>query len=101
MPVTVTSYNLQLHTSARDELQQLPDEYRERMTDALTEIAATRQPTTHPATKQMNGGDLFRVRAGDYRAIAHLDKPDLLILRVGHRSHIFSNKKRLGNRLDA
>jgi mRNA-degrading endonuclease RelE of RelBE toxin-antitoxin system len=98
----VTSYDLQLHPRAEDELTELSGIDRDRMTDALVDVSQTRQPVTHSSVKHMEGGyDLMRVRAGDYRAVVALRKPNLLVLRVGRRDKIFQNKGDLGNRLDA
>jgi Cytotoxic translational repressor of toxin-antitoxin stability system len=98
----VTSYDVQLHTRASDELSKLPTDTRERLTDTLVDVAGTRQPATHTRVKHMDGDfNLMRVRAGDYRAVIALRQPDLLVLRVGKRDKIFREKSDLGNRLDA
>jgi mRNA-degrading endonuclease RelE of RelBE toxin-antitoxin system len=98
----VTAYDLQLHPRAEDELTDLSPVNHGRMTDTLVDVSQTRQPVTHSSVKHMEGGyDLMRVRAGDYRAIVALRKPDLLVLRVGRRDKIFREKSDLGSRLDA
>jgi Cytotoxic translational repressor of toxin-antitoxin stability system len=96
----MTSYNLRVHTVANDELRDLPSDVRDRMTDTLQEVAATRSPSTHGRVKHMEGpADLLRVRVSDYRAIISLEKPDLLVLRVGDRATIYREKDALGGRL--
>lgn len=98
----MTSYDLQLHPRAEDELSDLSPADHGRLTDTLVDVAQTRQPSTHTRVKHMNGDfDLMRVRAGDYRAVIALRQPDLLVLRVGRRNKIFREKSDLGERLDA
>lgn len=102
MCVSVTTYTLKLHTRASDELDTIPTTARDRLTDTLVDVAATRSPSTHESVKHMDGPvDLMRVRVGEYRAVIALEKPNLLVLRVGHRGTVYREKSELGSRLDA
>jgi mRNA-degrading endonuclease RelE of RelBE toxin-antitoxin system len=86
----MVSYHPVLHTTAQSELGALPDEQRDRLTDVLHEVAEHREPTRHPKCRQLEGQrDLFRVRVGEVRAILTLQKPELRILRVGHRTDVY------------
>jgi Cytotoxic translational repressor of toxin-antitoxin stability system len=95
----VTSYNVRLHPSANEELTDLPGDTRDRMTDTLHEVAGNRSPTQHTRVKQMQGPDLYRVRVGEYRAVLSLDKPDLLVLRIGERATVYREQGDIGKRL--
>jgi len=86
----MVSYNPVLHTTAERELHELDDADRERLTETLKDVAETRSPTTHEKTKQLEGqSGLFRVRVGNIRAICKLRKPELRILRIGHRQNVY------------
>lgn len=86
----MVSYHPVVHTTAKRELEELDADTRERLTDVLTEVAETRSPTTHEKTKQLEGqSGLFRVRVGNIRAICELQKPELRILRIGHRQNVY------------
>lgn len=41
--------------------------------------------------KPLSGGDLYRIRAGDYRAIVewHQDRDLLFVREIGHRRNIY------------
>jgi mRNA-degrading endonuclease RelE of RelBE toxin-antitoxin system len=94
------SYDLQCHTTAKRELQNLADDDRERITDTLSQVAAEREPTQHEAVRHLEGQDgLFRVRAGDVRAVCTLRKPDLLVVSVGYRKNVYDGIDSLDERL--
>jgi mRNA-degrading endonuclease RelE of RelBE toxin-antitoxin system len=95
----VTSYNVKIHPTANEEINELPTDTRQRMTDTLQEVAGNRSPTDHNRVKQMQGPDLYRVRVGEYRAVVSLDKPDLLVVRVGKRATVFREEADLGARI--
>lgn len=98
----MVSYDPVIHRTAKRELQALPREDRERLTDVLQAVAATREPTTHQKARMLEGQDgLFRVRAGDCRAICTLEKPELLVLRCGHRNEVYDDVDTVDERLDA
>jgi len=86
----MVSYHPVLHTTAERELHELDDSDRERLTETLKDVAETRSPTTHEKTKQLEGqSGLFRVRVGNIRAICKLQKPNLLVVKIGHRSSVY------------
>jgi len=86
----MASYQITLHPTAKRELNTLTSNERDRLTDALTDVAGEREPTSHPKTKSLEGQPgLFRVRVGDVRAVCTLQKPELRILRVGYRSDVY------------
>jgi mRNA-degrading endonuclease RelE of RelBE toxin-antitoxin system len=86
----MVSYHPVLHRTAKRELDDLDASDRERLTDVFKDVAETRSPTTHEKVRQLEGQtDLFRVRVGTVRAICTLQKPELRILRIGHRQNVY------------
>ena len=83
-------YQIELHPTADDELGELSTDARDRLTTALVAVSKEREPTSHPTAKQLEGQPgLFRVRAGDARAVCELSKPRLLVYRVGTRDEVY------------
>lgn len=83
-------YQLAIHTSAKRELDAMTDADRERLTDAIAEVAHERKPTAHASVRLLEGQDgLYRLRVGDMRAVLELDRPALRVLRVGHRADVY------------
>lgn len=98
------SYNITLHPTAQNELDNLSECLREAITDQLKEVAKLEQPTTHSKVKFLQGHrNLFRVRASaenaQVRAICRLQKPALQVVLIGQRSSVYRNvddvKKRI------
>jgi len=98
----MVSYEIALHKTAERELNGLEDSKADRLRDALRDVSQHEQPTQHDKVKQLEGQrGRFRVRVGDVRAICELDKPNLLILKVGNRKNVYDGIDDLGNRLQA
>jgi len=98
----MVAYETVIHLAADRELNALDDADRDRLTDVLTEVAERRQPTDHEKASHLDGQDgLFRVRAGELRAICRLEKPTLQILKVGHRDTVYRDVDDLDERLPA
>jgi len=86
----MVSYEPLIHETAKRELNNLPQNQRERLKETLRDVASTREITTHPKTKPLAGQEhLHRVRVGDVRAIVELSKPHLCIYRVGKRGDVY------------
>jgi len=95
----VTQYNLEIHTTAKRELQTLDSALRERLTETLVEVAHEREPTKHPDAKMLEGQPgLFRVRVGDARAVLELQKPNLRVLRCGRRNNVYEKIDEINDR---
>lgn len=95
-------YQPVIHTTARRELDQLTPSQQDRLTSTIQDIARHEQPTTHPATRSLEGQhDLFRVRVGDLRAVLRLEKPQLKVLKVGERASVYDNIDSLAAERDA
>lgn len=83
-------YEPVIHATARRELDDLDDATADALTDAIVAVAERRQPSDHPKVKPLEGQPgLLRVRSGDVRAILELKKPELRVLRVGHRETVY------------
>lgn len=86
----MAQYDTVIHTTAKRELEQLDADARDRLTEAVVDVAGERQPSSHEKARQLEGlSGLLRVRAGTYRAIVSLHPPELRVLRVGHRSDVY------------
>jgi len=86
----MTRYKPTIHRSAKRELSELDTDVRERLTDAIADVAQKRKPSSHEKVRQLEGPQgLLRVRVGSHRAIIALESPELRVLRVGHRSEVY------------
>jgi len=74
-----------LSERARDRLGELDSEASERIKDALREIDTGRDLAS------LSGEDVYKIRVGDYRAIADWEREEetVYILTVGHRRNIY------------
>lgn len=85
-----TSYSLQIQTDAKNDYDQLPTEVQDRLYNVLEEIAGRRRPCTHSKCSLLEGeSDVYKVKVGDYRCLLRLRKPELRVLRVGHRQNFY------------
>jgi mRNA-degrading endonuclease RelE of RelBE toxin-antitoxin system len=88
----MTRYEPVIHESARRELDDLESNQRERLTNAIADVAGNRKPSSHEKVRQMaNETSLLRVRAGEVRAVVELQSPELRVLRVGHRRDVYDD----------
>lgn len=96
-----TSYDVRCHRDARHELDQVPEEPRQALVDLAYDAATFREPSSHPNAELLNGrGGLFRLRAGDYRAICGLDKPAVVLVAAGRRETVYDGLDDARNRLE-
>lgn len=72
---------------AKEQLDDLEPEARQRMMDKLRE--ATENPDHY--LERLQGYNFYKVRAGEYRAIVAFDRgeDELAVMAVGHRSTIY------------
>ena len=92
-------YQLQIHQQARDELDSIEDWKQETLVDRLHSCSETREPTGHNYCEMLKEHDLFRVKAGDIRAICKLEQPVLLVLLVDKRDTVYNRIDTAANRL--
>lgn len=93
-------WDLLILESERDTLTSLPDDDRERLTAAIWDCAMMRDITDHPAVEPLKDSDLYRAKAGNYRAIMGLVKPTLAVVLVGHRKNVYDNLDTAEKRLE-
>jgi mRNA interferase RelE/StbE len=77
-----------LSERARDRLDDLDAEPRERITNALRELTPDRD------LARLSGEDAYRLRVGDYRVIVDWDKSEgtVYVLTLGHRRNIYDRE---------
>ena len=82
------SYSLKIKNSARKEIRALPGDDRQRIVAAIDSLR--QNPHQGTLLKGKHTG-LRRIRVGHYRIIFEVQKSVLivLVLRVGHRRHIY------------
>ena len=85
------TYRVELETRARRQFLKLPVEVRERMADAIDDMA--REPRC-PGVKRLRGSPGYRLRQGDYRLLLTLDDETRLlrIYRIGHRREVYRQR---------
>lgn len=84
------AYELEIHAGARRELYDLPTPVRDDITDRLLAASETRQPASIRCAKSLNDHErLFRIRAGDYRAVCALERPTIFVLAIDERERIY------------
>jgi len=94
------SWDLVILESERDELTNLPDEDRERLTAAIWDAAMMKDITKHPAVEPLKDSNLYRAKAGKYRAIMGLVKPTLAVVLVGHRKNVYDDLNTAASRIE-
>ena len=67
----MSSYSVTFARSARKELQALDPDTADRLLEAIEELAV--QPRPPGCKKLRGGGNLWRIRVGDYRVIYGID----------------------------
>ncbi len=82
-------YNVLLRPKAAKALQQLDQTNRERIKNALRQVADDPYQTGEP----LHPSDFWKIKAGDYRAIYQIDddKKEVIVLFVGHRKNVYDN----------
>ena len=88
----MVSYNIRMHPTAKREFDGLTETEQTRLKDALVDVSENRQPTDSQKVKMLEGQrGMFRVRVGRLRAVCMLAKPNLCVVKVGHRQHVYDN----------
>ena len=83
------NYAVELKTSARKELDSLPDTVLSRVVRKLESLAQNPRPS---GCKKLKGyKDLWRVRVGDWRVVYIVDDPAKLVsvTRIAHRREVY------------
>ena len=83
------AYSIAFGKAAKRQFDKLPRPARQRLGDAIAELASDPRRT---GVVKLSGEDgLYRVRGGDFRAIYQIQDERLLILvvKVGHRREVY------------
>lgn len=94
----MVSYDIECRPQAKQNLESLEENPRERLTDAIIEVAENRKPTNHPKCSVLSNNHtetLYKIKVGKFRAIARLEKPTLQVLKVGHRQAFYDDVDQL------
>jgi mRNA-degrading endonuclease RelE of RelBE toxin-antitoxin system len=79
-----------IEQDAQDEVAALPLTMRARFDDVVTRLEAWPKVSGAKALRGTWKGH-YRIRMGDWRVIFKLVKPDLIVVRVAHRSTIYED----------
>lgn len=84
----MTPYRVEIGDRALRELRGLPRFIRERLEEALDDLAVMPRP---PGAKKLGGGHGWRIRKGDHRILYVVDDGSRLvrIYRIGNRRDIY------------
>jgi mRNA interferase RelE/StbE len=86
------AWQVRFKPSALREFQALPRQVQVRIGTRLDALAV--DPRPHGVKKLEGGGDLYRIRVGDYRVVYAIDGPALVVLvvKVGHRGDVYRGR---------
>lgn len=81
-------YNINIKKRASKALEKLPDGDYQKVRDAIRRLAENPRPS---GCKKLTGREGWRIRLGVYRVIYIIKDSQLkiLVIDVGHRSHIY------------
>jgi len=85
-------YDIQIHPKAHSFLESHPE--KNRLTSVLQSVASERKPTDHSKCTILSNNqreNIYKIRIGNYRAIAVLEKPNLNILKIEQRQGAYDN----------
>ena len=83
------SYLVEYRQSLKKDLRKIDSENRAVIVTKIQALARNPRPTG--VTKLRGSGNLYRIRSGDFRIIYEIfdKKLVIIIIKVGHRSHIY------------
>lgn len=89
----MNKFEVILTATAQDDIRQLEQSIRERLTEKLRWMAENALLLVHQPLKGEQWAGAFKYRAGDYRIIYSLDveKQQLKVLKVGHRRNVYKS----------
>lgn len=85
-------YRVRLSRQAQKDLDRLPDAIWQRVQPVLAALQENPRPLG--SIKLRGGGDTYRVRIGDYRALYDVDDAEktIMVLRVQHRREAYRDR---------
>jgi mRNA-degrading endonuclease RelE of RelBE toxin-antitoxin system len=90
----MVAYDIVIRHDAQKVLDDIPWDESNRIKNVLREVAENRKPTSHPKCECLNNNHdetMYKIRVGNYRAIARLEKPEFRVLKVGTRQGAYEN----------
>lgn len=83
------SYRVEFTTAAARQVKKLPRHARDRILDAITDLAEDARP--HGAKKLVGEQTAWRIRVGDYRVIYDVFDAELkvFVVRAAHRREVY------------
>jgi len=88
----MSCYDPAISKSAKKDLENLPAEAKHRLVDVISDVACNRKPTDHEKCNVLSNNQketVYKIKSGEYRAIAVLEKPEFLVLMVGKRQGMY------------
>lgn len=92
-------YDIQVHKTAKKELESLAEHHYRRVTSVIEAIAQTEEISSHPKVSPLKGQDVCKARIGEYRILLKLEKPTLKVLKIEPRSTVYRNVDEFLNRV--
>lgn len=89
---SVPSYRIRLAEGAFEN-RGLDEKTTQRIEETIKEVASHRQPTEHSKCDYLKGkkGSSYKIRVGDFRVLAELEKPFLNVLKIDHRDSVYDD----------
>lgn len=90
----MVQYDIVIRHDALKVLDDIPWDESNRIKNVLREVAENRKPTDHSKCNVLNNNHnetLYKIRIGDYRVIAKLEKPEFRVLKVAKRKGAYSD----------
>ena len=87
------TYRIEIKSSAKKELAQLPREIGENVVREIARLATNPRPN---GCKKLTGSQhSYRIRVGNYRVVYSLFEQKLIIeiVKIGNRKDVYGNKK--------
>lgn len=84
----MAGYEVRIKPSAAKELDAIPKKDRQRLVPRISDLASNPRPD---GCQKLSGGDDYRIRQGDYRAIYSIDDREKIvrILKIAHRKDVY------------
>lgn len=84
----MVSFRIKYRKSFEKEIRRIPQEYADRIALLIDSLA--QNPFT-VGSKKLKGGDLYRIRVGDYRIVYTVDEKNQMVVieRVRHRKEVY------------
>ncbi len=84
----MANYKVLIKPSAAKELESVPKNDRQRITDRILSLSNNPRPA---GTEKMTGVDRYRIRQGDYRILYEIHDRDIVVIvvKIGHRRDVY------------